>query len=385
MKNGILKILIIAFLSIFFIYISIFFFSPSSIVDIYRGGDEKSIWVKTKYFPFKKEISGTDSYKAPNIQWSPDKNYLVFLDFVREEIYNKEWFLKIINPRTLRVKTIFIGDYKTSEYYWIDNKTIRVYVSAGSGVRTYRDIDIDIREPFIAAEYTSPENWTPEKTFVNDFSNQLLKSAIIDTMNPYEKAYAKDIKIEYFNENNSLFLAIIEQEKDWFEDFKAGIYKNNEVEWLQIENPPAEQSILEARFLSLKGFSDPIVEVYGKTHAGHGAVYFYEVKNNQLSLLLKTQAVDSNNDISWAPDNYEKYGYGNCGEVFSSSKLSSSFEDLNNDGMSNIILTGTEEIICEKKISESLENLKTAEIKVASIPVNKVFLWNESKGSFFED
>lgn len=163
MKIKIVKTIItlIAFLVIFCFLA--FFICPSSLIEIYRGNDEKTIWVKTMYFPFKKEISSTDSYKAPDIQWAPDKNHLAFFDFMREEIYNKEWFLKIVNPRTLRIKTIFIGDYKTSEYRWIDNKTIRVYVSAGSGVRIYRDIDINIREPFIATEHTSPEYWTPEK------------------------------------------------------------------------------------------------------------------------------------------------------------------------------------------------------------------------------
>ncbi|MCG2809596.1 MAG: hypothetical protein L6275_04645 [Candidatus Portnoybacteria bacterium] len=165
MKIKIAKTLInlIAFLVIF--YFLMFFIYPSSLIEIYRGNDEKTIWIKTKHFPLKKEISGTDSYKAPDIQWSPDKNHLAFFDFMREEIYNKEWFLKIINSRTLRIKTIFIGDYKTSGYQWIDNKTIRVYVSAGSGVRIYRDIDINIREPFIAAEHMTPEYWIPEKNF----------------------------------------------------------------------------------------------------------------------------------------------------------------------------------------------------------------------------
>lgn len=163
MKKRISKILVIAPVFIFLIYISAFFFSPALIIDVYRGEDEESVWIKTKIFPLKKEISGTSSYKAPDVQWSPNKNHLAFFDFMREEIYNKEWFLKIVNPRTLGIKTIFVGDYKTSEYRWIDNRTIRVYVSAGSGVRIYRDIDIDVQEPFIAADHPTPEYWTPEK------------------------------------------------------------------------------------------------------------------------------------------------------------------------------------------------------------------------------
>jgi len=91
MKKNIFKILICAPTLVFLVYFLIFFLSPSSNIDIYRGEDEESIWIKTKFFPLKKEISGTDTYKAPDIQWSPDKNYLAFYDFTREEIFSKEW------------------------------------------------------------------------------------------------------------------------------------------------------------------------------------------------------------------------------------------------------------------------------------------------------
>jgi|GEM_PF-6885378 len=143
-----------------------FVFSPASFVDIYRGSDETSIWAKIKFLPFKKEISETDSYKFEDLKWSPDEKYLAFYDFTREEYNKKEWSLKIINPLTLAVKTIFIGDYKTGEYKWINNSIVRVYEGAGSGVRIYRDIDIGIDQPFIASDYMSPEYWTPEMTFI---------------------------------------------------------------------------------------------------------------------------------------------------------------------------------------------------------------------------
>lgn len=159
------KILIYALIILISVPVIVFFISPFSALEVYRGKDEKTVWVKIFGLPLKKEISGTDSYKAPDLQWSPNKSHLAFFDFIREKIYDKEWFLKIYSPRTFQVKTVFIGDSRTSRYKWIDNSTIRVYVSAGTGVRIFRDIDIGADEIFIADNYQSPAYWTPEKTF----------------------------------------------------------------------------------------------------------------------------------------------------------------------------------------------------------------------------
>lgn len=165
MKSIFFKI-IISFIIFFGLsYFLLFLFFPSSVVEIYRGEDEKTIWVKVKYLPIKKIISDTNKYKAPDVSWSPNKKLLAFGDLVRIETFNKEWALKIIHVRTFKIKTVFIGDYKTSEYKWIDNEIIRVYVSAGSGVRIYRDININTPKPFIAIDHMLPEYWTPEKTF----------------------------------------------------------------------------------------------------------------------------------------------------------------------------------------------------------------------------
>lgn len=145
------------------IYTFAFLFLPSQVLEFYRGSNETTIWVKVKYLPIEKEISGTDSYKHFDLNWSPNKRHLVFSDFIDEETYNKEWAIKIINPRTFQVKTIFIGTNFTSRCKWISNDTVRVYVTAGSGVRIYRDININIKEPFIAADHLTPEYWVPEK------------------------------------------------------------------------------------------------------------------------------------------------------------------------------------------------------------------------------
>lgn len=165
MKTGKVKILIYLLIIAITVPIIVFFVSPFLALEIYRGEDEKTVWVKIWGLPLKNEISGTDSYKDSGLEWSPNKSHLAFYDFVREKIYDKEWFLKVYNPRFFQVKTVFIGDYRTSAFKWLDDSTIRVYVSAGSGVRIYRDININEAGPFIAAEHESPAYWVPEKTF----------------------------------------------------------------------------------------------------------------------------------------------------------------------------------------------------------------------------
>ncbi len=151
------------------IYFLIFLFCPSIVLDFYIYPEDpleysnlKEIYLKIKPFGFSFQITHTDRHKS-NLEWSPNKKYVAFYENVREptdESFDREWALKIINPRTLKIKTIFIGDYHTSNYQWIDDKTIRVYVNAGTGVKIYRDIDINISQSFIASEHMSPEFWT---------------------------------------------------------------------------------------------------------------------------------------------------------------------------------------------------------------------------------
>jgi len=213
------------------------------------------------------------------------------------------------------------------------------------------------------------------------FSVLPIKSAVLAEMSAEEKAYIKDIEITRYNDFSPLFLAEIIEEDDWWESLKVGLYQYGRIKWLKIATEPQNGSILAARFLRLKGFANPLVEVYGQTHAGHGTIYLYEVEDNRLALLFSTFAVDFNPDIRWAPDNHEKYGYGNCGEVFIGGKLAADYNDINNDGHQEIILSGRQDIICEKEITEKCPD-HIDEVKVASLPVKEVFLWNEGRSNW---
>lgn len=180
------------------------------------------------------------------------------------------------------------------------------------------------------------------------------------------------IDLEY-SKNGKYFLAQIEREKDWWEDLKIGKIDNKDFNWLLIDKSPGEQSILSAKFIDSKEFVNPLVEVYGLTHAGHGHLYIYEIKDNALELLFEELAVDYNPDIRWSPDNFKKYGYWQCGEAIRGGRLSYNFKDVNGDAVSEVVLSGVEDIICEKISDE-----KNEEIKVASNHVYKVFYLPQS-------
>ena len=145
--------------------VCIFFVNPHSLVYLYVGEDNKTIVAETKYIPIKKIVARANFEISPDAEWSPNDGYFSYFDFVRLEFAKKEWALKIINTRTLVVKTIFIGDFRVSEYDWLNDGTIRVYVSAGSGVRVYRDININVSQPIIMIDDWESGAWVPEKTF----------------------------------------------------------------------------------------------------------------------------------------------------------------------------------------------------------------------------
>jgi len=144
----IIKILVTLLISVVVIASVVFYFCPSLFVDFYVSNDGESIWVMTSPITFSWKILDTSS-ENNDLSWSPDEKYLAYTDFVREVMYNKEYFIKIIDPRTMKSKTIFIGPWITSNYEWIDNNTIRIYIGGASGARFYRNLDIHRKKPYV--------------------------------------------------------------------------------------------------------------------------------------------------------------------------------------------------------------------------------------------
>jgi len=77
-------------------------------------------------------------------------------------IYNYQFS---VDARFFSTKIIFIGDYHTGAYDWMDDNTIRVCASSGSGVRSCRNINIHVKQPIVAVDDYGSGNWDMIKTF----------------------------------------------------------------------------------------------------------------------------------------------------------------------------------------------------------------------------
>ena len=112
-----------------------------------------------------------------------------------------------------------------------------------------------------------------------------------------------------------------------------------------------ENSILSAHWIELEGFQEAVLEVYGATHMGNGNIYLFKVSGNKYSLIFATRAVSGFWPTGNSPSqDLKKYGYANCQETFKDDKLKATYQDLNTDGISDLILTGATEVICDDKI-----------------------------------
>lgn len=199
-----------------------------------------------------------------------------------------------------------------------------------------------------------------------------LKSVILNSLETQGVQEIYDIEIKQSRIQPTLFVSEIKAEDNWWETLKVGILRNGSVRWLNIENAPIEQSILSFRFLEFTESNKILLEVYGQTHMGNGNLYIYEINSEGAYPILITEAVDNYYDSIWTKENIEKYGYGTCGETYKGSKLITEYEDIHQDGVMRVNLTGITNIDCELMYEKG--NLTYSElVRVAELPVKEYF------------
>ena len=141
-------------------YILFFLYKPKSVLDFYlTPGDhgeqaEDEVSVDIIPYLYSLRLTDTERYKT-DLTWSPDQRYLAFYERVLFEVFEREWALKIINPRTFWVKIIFIGNYHTSRYEWVGDHIVRIFVNAGTGADVYADFDASTLETYDMSDPSS--------------------------------------------------------------------------------------------------------------------------------------------------------------------------------------------------------------------------------------
>lgn len=166
------------------------------------------------------------------------------------------------------------------------------------------------------------------------------------------------------------FVAICDWEREWWGTFKCVRIRSGRVEFAQIdasqssesaEAGPTEQSIHAVRGFVSGQFAGPLVEVWGKTHMGHGNYYLYCWEGNRLRILMKTFAVDYHHDAT----------------LIRGGRLDVSYADENGDEQLDVTFRGV--------VDEYDDGTMSQEAPIASHPCRKVFLWNSGAGRFVED
>ena len=178
-----------------------------------------------------------------------------------------------------------------------------------------------------------------------------------------------DVTVIKCNADPNLFITILVREKDWWEDIQVVNFSNGHILWTaKFDTLPSSQSILSARQISLKGIELPLIEVFDVTHQGNGYYYLYELKGKQARLITQTRAVDWNFDMG-----LEFKHKFDCSIIYKGGKLTPIYKDVNNDGVTDMILKGTIQIF------ES--DWKT---KLKEYSAQKVLVYSMTKKKFIE-
>lgn len=156
-----------------------------------------------------------------------------------------------------------------------------------------------------------------------------------------------------------LVLAICDYELNWCGFFGVYCVSGGRVRWqARVPKDISEQSVHRVRALLLRGFRNPIIEVFGQTHMGNGNIYLFELRDRELILLFQTRAVDFHR---------EKF-------TFQDGTLSPKYSDLNGDGYADLVLEG---------IVEEWGDEPAAVIHRE--PLRQVFIWDARLKQFCED
>lgn len=124
--------------------------------------------------PLPRQSNDDIARREDNFTFSPDSKYIAFVQDVFDEYggdWDKYWAIKLLEIKTNKEKTIFVDDGKLSNYLWLNNNTMRVVQSGGTGVHMYRDITINQTKPLFYKDYKyldSTDFWQMDEIYARN-------------------------------------------------------------------------------------------------------------------------------------------------------------------------------------------------------------------------
>ncbi len=140
------------------------------------ASDQRRILVEHDVVPGDPPVRSSEDFhgEKSHFTFSPDQTMIAFVQNVFKDYgydWEKYWALKIFNPSTGQEKVLFVDDTHLSSYTWLNNKIIRVFHGAGTGVRVYRDI-VALRDaPLFTKNYRGEEFWAVDEAYVQEAQN----------------------------------------------------------------------------------------------------------------------------------------------------------------------------------------------------------------------
>ena len=199
-----------------------------------------------------------------------------------------------------------------------------------------------------------------------------------DILHSYETALNRpfppspEVRVVHrFVDDPTLFIVEEMDDWDWWEAVRVGRIEEGTIVWFSefgFETGPSSGIIL-ARFLYLSGFSEPILEVWSKTHIWNGWLNLYRVDDAELLPILRILAFDHHFEDVFDPSGYPEYGGGfySCSSINKDEKLDVAYRDTDDDGVDEAVLTGVKQTFCQKTPDDDTR------ILVAEQPVKEVY------------
>jgi hypothetical protein len=204
---------------------------------------------------------------------------------------------------------------------------------------------------------------------------QLLFIPLCGNSQTLKKAYsrlnpeAKDVVIKNCKFDSTVFIVICQTVPGWKENIDVVQFKDGKIKWKADFDTqlPSYMTFTSIKQITINGIKNPIFEIFGEYLNAFGEYNLYELRGHTLHLIANTFAIDGNggDDVVINGKHYDR-----------SFELKAKYSDLNNDEISDIVLSGA------MKLEPVYDSDSTFQ---KTIPARKVLLYKRNHKTFVED